>query len=263
MPTPGILRDPRDVYDDAGMVWSLRNVGAHLHPGSESATVALADRAAAYGLAPGARILEVASALGSPARFLARRFAATVVCVDMDIRMHAAAATGHRAEGLGLRCQLLLGRAERLPLGTATMDAAWSQDALCHMEKPAVVSEIARVLRPGSIFAFTDWIAMAGFTDDDGRALARLWGFPSLLRIPEYVTVLESVGFEVLLAENRTRAVLGARLPAAEDQELWLEGFVARFGSAAVARQREPSEAWAGMIEGQRAGYAMFIARRR
>ncbi len=263
MPTPETLRDPRDVYDDAGMVWSLRSVGAHLHPGSESATVALAERAASHGLAPGGRILEVASAIGAPARFLARRFAATVVCVDMDPRMHAAAAAGHRVEGLGLRCQLLLGRTERLPLGSATMDAAWSQDALCHMEKPAVVAEVARVLRPGAIFAFTDWIAMSGFTPDDSRALARLWGFPSLVRIPEYVALLDGAGFEVLLAEDRTRAVLGSRLPAGADQEPWLDGFAARFGEDAVARQREPSETWAAMIEGQRSGYGMFVARRR
>ncbi|MBI5947593.1 MAG: methyltransferase domain-containing protein [Chloroflexi bacterium] len=263
MPSPDSLRDPRDVYDGPGMAWSLRSVGAHLHPGSESATVALADRAAAHGFAAGGRVLEMASALGAPARFLARRFAATVVCVDMDRRMHAAAVVGHRSEGLGLRCQPVLGRTERLPLAGGSMDAAWSQDALCHMDKPAVVAEVARVLKPGAIFAFSDWIAMSGFTAGDRDSLSRLWGFPSLLRIPEYVALLDGAGFEVLLAEDRTRALLGARLPAAADQELWLESFAARFGKDAVARQREPSETWAAMIEGGRSGYGMFVARRR
>ncbi len=101
MPAPESVRDPRDVYDDAGMVWSLRNVGAHLHPGSESATVALAERAAGYSLATGGRILEVAFALGTPVRFLARRFAATVVCVDMDLRMQPPPWPGTGAKGSG------------------------------------------------------------------------------------------------------------------------------------------------------------------
>ena len=147
------------VYDDSGMAWSLRSVGPHLHPGSEEATVALAARAAQYGLKSGGRILEIASALGAPARFVARRFSSTVICVDRDLRMHRALQAAAAAEQLSLRCLPVRSVTEQLPLRTACMDGAWSQDAMCHMDKPAVVRECARVLRPGAIFAFSDWIA--------------------------------------------------------------------------------------------------------
>jgi cyclopropane fatty-acyl-phospholipid synthase-like methyltransferase len=59
-------------------------------PGREEATAALAERAAHYGFPERGRVLEVGSALGGPTRFIARRFAATIVCVDMNARMHTA-----------------------------------------------------------------------------------------------------------------------------------------------------------------------------
>jgi cyclopropane fatty-acyl-phospholipid synthase-like methyltransferase len=79
-----------DIYTDPGIEWQMRFFGTHLHPGSEATTVALATRAAHHGFPEGGIVLDVASALGGPARFIARRFAATVICVDLNPRMHAA-----------------------------------------------------------------------------------------------------------------------------------------------------------------------------
>jgi len=237
-----------DVYSDAGMRLWLRLSGPHLHGGNEDATVALAARAEAFGLRPGGRIVEIASALGAPSRYLARRFLATVLCVDGDLRMHRAARTAAEAEGLWLRCLPLLSRTERLPLADAGCDAAWSQDALCHMDKPAVVGEVARVLRPGALFAFTDFIARAPLTAEERATLADLWAFPSLLRVAEYVRLLDDSGFEVLLAEDRTTAILprtGARPP---DEEPWQRDFVGRYGEEEAARQYARIGTWRGLL---------------
>jgi len=242
--------------------WTLRSAGAHLHPGREEATVELAGRAAHYGFPTGGRVLEVASALGGPARFIARRFSATVVGVDMNPMMHALARATDRAEGLALRCQPVLARTECLPFAGDSFDAAWSQDALCHMDKPPVVSEVARTLRPGCIFAFTDWIARAPLTAEDWRPLARLWGFPSLLRLAEYVALLDASGFDVLLAEDRTAALTAQRAAPPDDQDLWLHWFAQRWGEAEVRRQREPGEAWQALVAAGRTGYGMFVCKR-
>ncbi|MDQ6680778.1 MAG: class I SAM-dependent methyltransferase, partial [Pseudomonadota bacterium] len=153
------LRDLADVYDDPTITWSLHGVGTHLHSGGEDATVALATRAASFEFPTGGRLLDVASALGGPARYLARRFAATVLCVDGTRRMHEHALRFHQLEETVLRCPLVLARTERLPFADACCDAAWSEDALCHMDKPAVLAEVARVLRPAALFVFSDWIA--------------------------------------------------------------------------------------------------------
>ncbi|MBI3796474.1 MAG: class I SAM-dependent methyltransferase [Deltaproteobacteria bacterium] len=224
----------------------------------------LATRAAHYGFPEGGSILDLASALGGPARFLARRFAATVICIDLNPRMHAALRSAAQAEGLTLRCLPVLARTERLPLATASCDGAWSQDALCHMDKPAVLREVARVLRPDALFAFTDFIARSGLRSEDAEALARDWAFPSLLRLPQYTALLDEHGFEVLLAEDRTRALV-AQYPQvrARDQERWEAEFAARHSDAERQRQRARGEVWLTLLRAERTGYGMFVCRRR
>ena len=257
------IRDVADIYDEPGIAWALRSVGTHLHPGSEDTTVALADRAAAFEFPVGGRVLDVASALGGPARYLARRLAATVICVDAGVRMHSAALAAHRAEGMALRCPLVLARTERLPLQSGSCDAAWSQDALCHMHKPAVVQELARVLRPGALFAFTDWIARNELPPETRLQLADRWSFPSLLSITEYIRLLDACGFEVLFAEDRTPIVLARRLPRPADHEAWESWFAEHYGGDELARQQAPGELWRSLLESGQTGYGMFIARRR
>ena len=258
------VRAVSDIYTEPGVEWQVRFLGTHLHPGFEEATAALATRAAHYGFPEGGSILDLASALGGPARFLARRFAATVICIDLNPRMHAALTSAVRAEGLTLSCLPVLARTEQLPLATASCDGAWSQDALCHMDKPAVLGEVARVLRPDALFAFTDLIARSGLKGEDAAALAHEWGFPSLLRLPQYTALLDEHGFEVLLAEDRTRVVM-AQYPAvrARDQKQWEADFAARHGDAEHQRQRAMGEVWLTLLRAERVGYGMFVCRRR
>jgi SAM-dependent methyltransferase len=246
------------------MEWQVRLLGTHLHPGSEEATVALATRAEQYGFSGGGFILDLASALGGPARFLARRFAATVICIDLSPRMNAALASASRAEGLTRRCLPIRARTEQIPLRAASCDAAWSQDALCHMDKPAVLAEVARVLRPDALFAFTDFIARLGMNSEDADVLAREWGFPWLPRLPQYVALLDEHGFEVLLAEDRTHAVVAQQSAISpRDQQQWEADFAAHYGNAERQRQRAMVEVWLTLLRAERVGYGMFVCRRR
>ena len=258
------VREVSDIYTAPAVEWQVRLLGTHLHPGSEEATVALAARAAHYGFAEGGLILDLASALGGPARFLARRFAATVICIDVNRRMHAALTNAARAEGLTLRCLPTLARTEQLPLATASCNAAWSQDALCQMDKPAVLAEVARVLRPDALFAFTDFIVRSGLRSEDAEDLAREWGFPSLPRLSQYAALLDEYGFEVLIAEDRTRVVVAQQPKVrASDQLQWEADFAARHGDAERQRQRALVEVWLTLLRAERVGYGMFVCRRR
>jgi ubiquinone/menaquinone biosynthesis C-methylase UbiE len=255
-------RTVAEFYSEPGMEWSLRSVGTHLHPGGEEATVALADRAQAIGFPRGGVVLEVASALGGPARFLARRFGSRLVCVDMDRQMHLAATRANRAEGLGRVVQAVLARTERLPLRDASVDAAWSQDALCHMEKAKVLTEVARVLKPGSVFAFTDFVARGRLTADDLQALKQTWAFPSLFRLEEYVAALSAIGFDVEFVEDRTVAVLSDRPQRRPDDEAWWRAFTERWGADEARTRADASRLWQSLLVAGRAGYGMVLARK-
>jgi SAM-dependent methyltransferase len=258
------------VYDSPTVEWSLRTVGPHLHPGGEEATVLLAQRAAAHGFPRGGRVLDLGSGLGAPARFVARRFGATVVGVDAERSSQLAARAGAVAEGLEGRCPLLLGAGEALPLASQSFDAAWSQDALCHMHEDRALTEVARVLRPGATLAFSDWIARAPLTGEERSELAEHWGFPSLLRVAEYVALLDACGFEVLLAEDVTHlrggrdASSGGEARAAPaDQGAWEASFASRHGGEELARQEARSASWVALLDAGRGGNGIFVARRR
>ena len=255
-------RSVGEFYDEPGMRWSLRSVGPHLHPGSEEATVTLAAHADHYGMATGGRIVEIASALGAPARFVARRFGSRVICIDMDSRMHAAASTTNAREGVTRLVQPVLARTERLPLRDDSCDGAWSQDALCHMEKELVLAEVARVLKPGSVFAFSDFVAGTSITAEDLEMLRREWAFPSLFTIARYVAELDALGFEVLLALDRTETVLRSRPQGLVDDELWWHAFASEFGEAEAEARIAVGRGWQSLIQAGRAGYGMFVARR-
>jgi SAM-dependent methyltransferase len=213
-------------------------------------------------MARGGVIVEVASALGAPARFVARRFGTTVVCIDMDPRMHAAAAETNRQEGLQHIVRPVLARTEWLPLATGSCDGAWSQDALCHMDKSPVLREVARVLKNGGVFAFTDFIAKPAMTEADLQVLRQLLAFPSVFSIPRYVAELDACGFEVQLAEDRTDVLLANRTRGQADDEIWWRDFRERWGAPELQRRIEAGQAWQSLLQSGRSGYGMFIARR-
>lgn len=257
------LRPVPDIYDEPWVAWTLRTAGLHLHPGREVATVNLIEKAAHFGFPTGGLVLEVAPALGGPARVVARHFSATMICVDMNPMMQRAQRASAWHEGIGLRCQGVLARTERLPIRDASLDGAWSQDAMCHMDKPGVVAEVARVLKPGGTFAFSDWIARTDLSREDWGALAGVWGFPSLLKPAEYVALLAANGFDLLLAEDRTPALAAHRAPTPSDQELFELAYARRWGEAELARQKAPGEVWQGLALQGKTGVGMFIARKR
>lgn len=134
---------------------------------------------------------------------------------------------------------------------------------MCHMDKAAVVAEVARVLKAGGTFAFTDWIARAALSREDWEALARVWGFPSLFTPAEYVALLTANGFDLLFAEDRTYALAAQRAPTPIDQERFERAYASRWGEAELARQKAPGEAWQALAVQGKTGVGMFIARKR
>jgi hypothetical protein len=83
---------------------------------------------------------------------------------------------------------------------------------------------------------------------------------PSLFTIPRYVAALEREGLEVLLAEDRTRALRTVALPP-DDQEEFERAYAAKWGEDELARQQAMSAAWRDIVVGRRGGYGLFIAR--
>jgi demethylmenaquinone methyltransferase / 2-methoxy-6-polyprenyl-1,4-benzoquinol methylase len=103
---------------------------------------------------PGSRVLDVATGTAGVAIELVRRRGAVVVGLDQSEPMLREGARRIATAGLGGRARLLLGRAERLPFPPGAFDALTFTYLLRYVDDPeAVLSELARVVRPGGVVA--------------------------------------------------------------------------------------------------------------
>ncbi|HYA44838.1 MAG TPA: class I SAM-dependent methyltransferase, partial [Acidimicrobiales bacterium] len=89
---------------------------------------------------------------------LAKQSRTHVVGVDLTEPMLRQGRGNVANAGLADRIHLLVGSAERLPLADASFDAVTSTYLLRYVADPqAVLRELARVLRPGGVFASLDF----------------------------------------------------------------------------------------------------------
>ena len=140
---------PFDAFERAG--WNDGRAAPY-HDGLGAITArpvpALLDAA---GVAPGRRLLDVATGPGYAAALAAHR-GATVVGVDFSPDMLALAGDLHPD------VEFRQADASALPFEDATFDAAIANFLMPHVsDLPAVVGELARVVRPGGRVALTTW----------------------------------------------------------------------------------------------------------
>lgn len=144
-------------------------------------------------------VLDVCSGVGGPARYLADRLGCRVTGLDITESRYRAAVRLTELTGLDHLVGFRLGNALAMPFGDASFDVVISQEAFAHVpDKPRLIGECARVVRPGGRIAFTD-ICRSPKLDDATRT-----------RLTEGMTFLEleSIdGYCSLLEANRCRLV--------------------------------------------------------
>ncbi len=109
------------------------------------------------GLKPGAKLLDIGSGVGGPARYAAESAGADVTGIDLTQSYVDIATSLSKRTGMADRTRFVQGSALDMPFGNARFDAA----VILHVgmnlpDKPKLMSETARVLRPGGVFAVYD-----------------------------------------------------------------------------------------------------------
>ncbi|HMK69115.1 MAG TPA: methyltransferase domain-containing protein, partial [Stellaceae bacterium] len=108
-------------------------------------TAAIEAAAAALGLGPASRALEVGSGIGGPARYLAHTVGCHVTALELQPKVHALAADLTRRCGLEGRVTHLCGDALSYPFPDAQFDAVLSWLAFLHIpERPRLLARLAR-----------------------------------------------------------------------------------------------------------------------
>lgn len=104
-----------------------------------------------------ARVLDIGAGYGGAARFLARRFGCHVTCLNLSEVQNERNRKLTAHAGLSGKINVVRGNFEALPFAARTFDVVWAQDAILHSgDRPQVLREVARVLRSGGSFIFTD-----------------------------------------------------------------------------------------------------------
>jgi len=139
-------------HDPATLTRDVAAQFDEFHGGGRESTRALARY---VGLAPGLRVLDVGCGIGGPARTLAAEFGADVTGIDLTADFVVAARRLSALLDLADRTHFVHGSATRLPIADASVDVVWSQNMLMNVpDKTLFAAEVARVLKPGGLFAF-------------------------------------------------------------------------------------------------------------
>jgi ubiquinone/menaquinone biosynthesis C-methylase UbiE len=153
---------------------------------------------------PADRVLDLGCGMGGPGRFIANRFGARVVGVDLvEGRIETARALAEMT-GVGGRVEYYVGDATALAFEPATFAQAWMLDASIHIaDKRALFSEIARVLQPGGLLVLHDQMGPLGRSM---RPLTKLAPWVAL-SLTQLVNRVEEAGLRLLLWQDTSALV--------------------------------------------------------
>lgn len=203
--TDSRLRDVQAVYSGAeGKLWELV-MGQQIHIGGFQSSMQLAEKA---GIGAGMSGVDLCCCNGAGMRFLVHfRNVARMNGVDATEAVIELGRARCTAEGLADRIDFTLADAGDTGLPAASADFVWGEDAWCYViDKPGLIAEAVRLLKPGGIIAFTDWVdGPAKPTDGELVRYRRFMKFPNTLDLEGYVSLLEKQGCEVLTAEDTGR----------------------------------------------------------
>jgi sarcosine/dimethylglycine N-methyltransferase len=108
-------------------------------------------------LSPSDQVLDVGAGYGGAARQIVADQPCQVTCLNLSETENQRNREKNRSLGLENHIEVRQGNFETLPFERDQFDLVWSEDAILHSDaKARVFAEIARVLKPGGKFIFTD-----------------------------------------------------------------------------------------------------------
>ena len=199
------LKDVQTVYGGPeGDLWELI-MGEQVHIGGFQSSMDLAERA---NIADGMRGIDLCCCNGAGMRFLLRfRGVKRMHGVDATERVLERGRRRFAEQGLADRVDLTLVDACQTGLPTAGFDFVWGEDAWCYVcDKPALIREASRLVKPGGTIAFTDWVeGDAGLSEPEAERFLKFMKFPNVLSISDYSQLLRTNGCTVLRAHDTGR----------------------------------------------------------
>jgi len=158
----------RDYYnsDDADNFYALVWGGEDIHigiyevaeePVAQASRRTIRHMAERVRLCPELQVLDIGSGYCGAARYRAATFGCSVTALNLSDKENERARILNAEQGLTDKITVVDGSFEDIPAEESSFDLVWSQDAILHSPRRLkVLEEVARVLKPGGDFLFTD-----------------------------------------------------------------------------------------------------------
>jgi sarcosine/dimethylglycine N-methyltransferase len=146
-------------------------------------------------------VLDICSGMGGPARYLAWKTGCCVTGLDLTQSRVRGATELTRMAGLADLVSFVEGNALAMPFEPARFTLAIGQEAYAHIpNKPQLVKECARVLRPGGRWVFSDILRRQALSDADAHRLYDGMRFSEIASVDDYASWLEASGMRMVRA---------------------------------------------------------------
>ena len=208
-------------------------------------------------------ILDVCCGLGGPARYLAHHYGSHVTGIDLNQSRVDSAVRLTEMVGLEEKVSFYRANALSTTLPSDEFDALIAQEAFCHIpNKPQLLTECVRLLKPGGLIAFTDILATPSMTTTVRKRLLKEMTFAELETLDGYQVLLEASGCVLKEAEDLSEEwaqILVERLAmyrSLKDQT------VARFGDAHFRKWDRAYSFFVKLYTSGELGGGRFLARK-
>jgi cyclopropane fatty-acyl-phospholipid synthase-like methyltransferase len=182
----------QDGFDLSSLDQSILQDYDQDHFGGFSATDTLARLA---NINRSTHVLDVCCGLGGPARYLAHHYGSRVTGIDLNQSRVDGAARLTEMVGLEEKVSFYCANALSSSLSSDKFDALIAQEAFCHIpNKPQLLTECVRLLKPGGLIAFTDILATTSMTTTVRTRLRQEMAFTELDTLDGYQVLLEASG---------------------------------------------------------------------
>jgi SAM-dependent methyltransferase len=199
------LPDVISVYSGTQGEFMQLIFGQQLHIGGMEASLDLAKRA---GIGAGQKGVDLCCCNGAGMRCLIRFCdVASMVGVDATQAVVERGRKRSRDEGLEDRIRFVIADACQSGLPAASADFVWGEDAWCYVaDKPKLIGEATRIVRPGDMVAFTDWVeGPVELSEAEAQRFLGMMSFANVEDIGGYTRLLSDSGCEVIVAEDTGR----------------------------------------------------------
>ncbi|GGX97112.1 SAM-dependent methyltransferase [Streptomyces hiroshimensis] len=214
-------------------------------------------------LGPGSAVIDLGSGYGGTARRLAERFGCRVVALNLSAAQNERHRAVNAERGLAGRVEVVTGSFHDIPFPDGHFDAVCSLEAFCHStDRPKVLSEAVRVLKPGGALAFTDIMASEGTPAEVLHPAVSRLGVDALATVSFYREHLAGLGLSDIGFDDHTGQLVNHYVRLTEETAARAEELRGRISAAYLGHLQENLPVWVDAARRGRLQWGVLHGRR-